>query len=171
MQTPAADVAPGIRAWARGTFHTEAAAELLLRAHRGRFADPGWPWIVVSDHLVWVDVDRINKDTIGALSSGEKRVLRMVGALLEARMIDIGDVAAGIDRAALTLVLAAIAHAGGSHQHSELEIAEDGRPIGFVQTGSLYRGRSAFRRLPGQARADSGRGDDAVCESRTDPDH
>lgn len=139
MGTSEADIASSLRAWARGMYHTEAATELLLRAHGGRFAcGRGWPWIAAAEGQVWVDADRINEDTIGVLSSGEKRLLRMVSALLEARTIDLGDIAAGIDRRTLALVLAAIAHAGGSHQHSELEVAEDGRPIGFLKVGSLY---------------------------------
>lgn len=37
--------AEDLRRWAKGTYTTEAATELLLRAFNGRFAEPGNPWI------------------------------------------------------------------------------------------------------------------------------
>jgi hypothetical protein len=138
MRETRTDTARGLRAWACGTYNTEAAAEVLIRAFGGRFADLGWPWIVADGHQAWLDASHINDDTIGALSGGEKRVLRLVSALLEPRTVDLGDIASGIDRASLGLVLAAVAHAGGSHQHTELQVGEDGRPVGFAELGSLY---------------------------------
>jgi hypothetical protein len=41
--------------------------------------------------------------------------------------VDLGDLAAGLDRRALTLVLAAIAHAAGSHEH-RIDRDRDGVP-------------------------------------------
>jgi hypothetical protein len=50
-------------------------------------------------------------------SSGELRVLHAAASIAEGRRVDLGDLAAGRDRRALALVLAAIAHAAGSHEH------------------------------------------------------
>ena len=45
-------------------------------------------------------------------SSGQLRVLRAAASIADRHPVDPGDLAAGLDRRALTLVLAAIAHAG-----------------------------------------------------------
>ena len=52
-------------------------------------------------------------------SSGEVRVLRAAASLVDGQPADLGDMASGLDRRGLTLLLAAIAHAGGSHEHRE----------------------------------------------------
>lgn len=130
-----------LRRWARGMYATEAAVELLIRSFDGQFARRGYPWIRRDDDSparVWLDVERITDDTTGAYSGGERRVLKLVAALLTARSIDLGDVAAGIDRRHLQLALAAIAHAGGSHQHGGFEYDDGGKPIGTVSYDSLY---------------------------------
>ena len=59
-----------------------------------------------------------------ALSAGllvgsecEEWVLRTAASIADGSPIDLGDLAAGLDRRTLTLVLAALAHAAGSHDH------------------------------------------------------
>ena len=52
-------------------------------------------------------------------SSGELRVLRAAASLVDGQPLNLGDVASGLDRRGLSLLLAAIAHAGGSHEHRE----------------------------------------------------
>ena len=132
------NMARDLRAWARGMYSTEAAVEVLIRAFGGRFAEPCWQWIVVDGDRARLDADLINDDTIGSLSGGEKRMLRLVSALVEPRTIDLGEIASGVDRSTLALLLAALAHAGGSHQQVELVVGEDRRPMGFAKLGSLY---------------------------------
>lgn len=44
----------------------------------------------------------------------------------------------GLDRRGLLLVLAAIAHASGSHEHSDVVLDDDGRPRGFRRLDSAY---------------------------------
>lgn len=55
------------------------------------------------------------------------RIVASIGSD-EAPTVRLGDVLNGLDRPTLRLVLAAVAHVGGSHQHSRLVIDHDGRP-------------------------------------------
>ena len=122
--------AAGLRAWARGTYPDEAAAELLIRAFGGRFATRVQPWVVPLDgsNRFWCDPSVIARYA-GALSGGERRVLAVVAGLLGGDPVDLVDVAPGLDRANLTLVLAAVAHAGGSHQHTDWRTGLQPGPI------------------------------------------
>ncbi|MGX1163471.1 hypothetical protein FBY31_4406 [Arthrobacter sp. SLBN-100] len=100
--------ADDLRAWARGSYTTEAATELLLKAFGGRFAEVGNPWVHAAttseegyrEHA-WIDFAAIQEEA-GPLSGGERRFLMLAASL------------------------AAIAHAGGSHQHSDIRFNEDG---------------------------------------------
>ncbi len=111
------------RCCANGSLPLEASIELLIRAFDGRFARSNQPWIPVeSNGATWLD-DQFLASSLGGLSGGERLVLTVVAALADttgARRIDLADVVAGIDRDHLDFVLAALAHAGGSHQHSRL---------------------------------------------------
>jgi hypothetical protein len=99
-----------------------ASVELLLRAFSGRFANPSWRWVITEpDGRAWVDVDALNAGT-GVLSGGERRILAMVAALINEGPVDVVDVVSGLDRAHLHLVLAALAHAAGSHEHTDVVI-------------------------------------------------
>lgn len=53
-------------------------------------------------------------------------------------LVDLGDVIPGLDRGVLARVLAAVAHAGGSHEHSGFEFTEDGTPTSIVRLARLY---------------------------------
>ena len=65
--------------------------------------------------VAWPDVDAaLRAGTIGG-SSSQLRLLRAAASLADGQPVDLGDLAAGLDRDGLTLVLAAVAHAGGSH--------------------------------------------------------
>lgn len=127
VTTPAA-VAAGMRAWARGSYSEEAAVELLVRAFGGRFCREGLPWVRATGRPGWysLDPDAIEESS-GGLSGGERRLLAMVAALGgDGPLEDLGGILAGVDRTHLALILAALAHAGGSHQHSDLVVAGDG---------------------------------------------
>jgi len=124
--------ADDLRAWARGMYTTEAATELLLRAFGGKFAAPGNPWIHTSTEpegpsqvRAWIDFASI-PDEVGPLSGGERRFLMLAASLAEDVPVVLGDLVPGLDRENLDLVLAAIAHAGGSHQHADIRFNEDG---------------------------------------------
>jgi len=138
------DLPDQLRAWARGSYGLEAATELLLRYRGGRFARPGWPWIKDTDARPWVDFAAVPEGA-GALSGDERRVLLIAASFAEAEPVDLGDTLAGLERKSLSLVLAAVSHAGGSHQHTEFlpERTPEGdeivTPWGIrVEPGPLY---------------------------------
>lgn len=124
--------ADDLHAWARGSYTTEAATELLLRAFGGRFAASGNPWVHTKTTTPegntegpWIDFASIPEEA-GALSGGERRFLLLAASLAEDVPVVLGDLVSGLDRDNLDLVLAAIAHAGGSHQYSDVRFKEDG---------------------------------------------
>ena len=117
--------------------------------HRGRhrtthprpqrcFASKERPWIKRTDRSHWIDYPTITEHLDG-LSSGEQRLLRIAASIGsdEATPVNLGDVLSGLDRPTLRLVLAAVAHAGGSHQHSSLVIDDKGR-ANIVKEPSLF---------------------------------
>lgn len=116
----------GLRAWAAGSLAMSAGVELIIRCFGGRFALPARPWIRCEPGgRAWVDVGVLRAQP-GVLSGGERRVLDVVGALLDETPIAITEVVAGLDRVNLHLVLAALAHAGGSHEHADVAVGPDG---------------------------------------------
>lgn len=118
----------GLRAWSRGSYAEEAAVELLARAFGGRLASSGWPWVVPCDRngWFWLDAEAIWTGA-GMLSGGERRLLNVVAALVGGQpLADLGGTLAGLDRHNLGLVLAAFAHAGGSHEEQLLTMTDDG---------------------------------------------
>lgn len=130
-------VAAGLRRWARGAFDQEAGVELLIRAHGGRFAQQGCPWIRACDRpdWWWVDVTRL-VDHAGAFSGQEQRILTIVAALIDRRPIpDLAGVLCGLDRPELHLVIAALAHAAGSHE--QIELVRRGEQIAVRRLSAL----------------------------------
>lgn len=127
-----------LRAWAKGSYPQEAATELLIRAFNGRFASPGQAWIGIRDHgEPWIDFEAIPSH-IGALSGGEQRFLLLVASLSGDALITLGDVVPGLDRDLVKLVLAAVAHAAGTHEGVEVIHTPDGRGSIRKVSGSLY---------------------------------
>lgn len=124
--------ADDLRAWAKGMYAIEAATELLIRGFGGKFAGPGNPWVHTSSepqgpgHVsAWIDFAAIPEE-MDVLSGGERRFLSLAASLAEDVPVALGDVISGLDRENLDLVLAAIAHAGGSHQHSDVRYNQEG---------------------------------------------
>lgn len=140
-----------LRAWARGVYPQEAAVELLIRT--------GWTrrTCLRADHVLlhedgaaWVDWDRLGQilnghrtSAILAASGGELRVLRLAHHIAAG---DLGALLPGLDRAAADWVLAALAHANGSHEHSGPLAADpsgrlldqDGQRFSFSTLPSLH---------------------------------
>ncbi|WP_420124020.1 hypothetical protein [Nakamurella sp.] len=115
-----------LRAWAEGLYGLEAATELLIRGFNGRFADPGCPWVHPTASGHWIDFDSIPSLT-GALSGGERRFLQITAALDDGvTTVNLGRCLAGLDRQHVHLVLAAVAHTAGTHQHQQLTVRHDG---------------------------------------------
>lgn len=106
---------PRLRRWAHGLLPLEAATELLIQSGYAQSDRPWMRWDEQEDRY-WVDFAAI-PDLIGGMSSGEKRVLRIVASLGSAQdhpvLISLEDELPGLDRCTITLVLAAIAHAAG----------------------------------------------------------
>ena len=132
------DITDQLRRWAHGLHTTEAATELLIRAHNGAFASEERPWIKLTDDAHWIDFPNITEHLDG-LSGGEQRLLRIAASIGsdEATPVNLGNVLSGLDRPTLRLVLAAVAHAGGSHQHSSLVIDRDGHAT-IIKEPSLF---------------------------------
>lgn len=124
-----------VRDWARGMYALEAGVELLIRA--GRVFE-GAPWVVrESAHRTYIDVSAL-EEHMGAWSGGEQRLARIAASLLGGNPVDLAEDIPGLDRAGVELVLAAIAHASGSHEHGGFNHDETGRPTGIVKLASLY---------------------------------
>jgi hypothetical protein len=135
-------VRAAVRAWAAGTYPAEAAVELLIRMPKSPIREQQ-PWLVEdrdrSDRrprTVAVDADALAAGT-AAWSGGEQRVIAVAVSLLTGRPVSLGDVVTGVDCHHLQLVLAAIAHAAGSHE-DRLPVFGDDSIVGFDQPGSLY---------------------------------
>ena len=73
--------------------------------------------------IAWPEVDAaLRAGTIGG-SGSQLRLLRAAASLADGQPVDLSDLAAGLDRAALALLLAAVAHAGGSHGDDQPPLA------------------------------------------------
>lgn len=117
-----------LRAWAKGSYALAAATELLLRAFNGNFAKPGNLWVIKEEDYgnLWINFEGI-PENLGGQSGGERRVLMIAASLADVGVeVNLGDVLPGLDREILDLVLAAVAHAGGSHEHSGFVTNADG---------------------------------------------
>jgi hypothetical protein len=135
-----------LRAWAKGMYALEAGTELLLRAFNGHFAAPGNPWIHPSSTTdeghpkrAWIDFESIPEhvDT-GAYSGGERRLLLLAASFGAEAPVVLSDVLPGLDRANVELILAAVSHAAGSHEHSGMTLDGQGNPTAFTHLTRLY---------------------------------
>ena len=78
--------------------------------------------------IAWPDVEPALSADLIVGSSGQLRVLRAAASIADGHPVDLGDLAPGLDRRALMLVLAAMAHAAGSHDHRAIAYDPDGIP-------------------------------------------
>ena len=121
------DTTTALREWARGMFTTEPATELVIQSFQGRFAAAGNPWVLTGDdHGLWLDFDAI-PSLVGALSSGERAVLLIAASIGGNTEVNLSNGVCSLDRCHLDLVLAALAHANGSHRHVKLSHREPRR--------------------------------------------
>jgi hypothetical protein len=116
-----------VRRWAMGVYPTEAGAELLIR--HGKALREGVPWlrdvgswrgprmVAISPETLWVESR--------AWSDSERRIVNLAISLIDSEvMVNLKDAVYGLDSRNLELVLAAVAHAAGSH-----EANAPGRPL------------------------------------------
>ncbi|MCZ2825399.1 MULTISPECIES: hypothetical protein [unclassified Modestobacter] len=87
-------------------------------------AADGGPWAAVQ----WADLDDALRSGVIGGSGGQLRLLRAAASLAEGQPLDLADLTAGLDRAELVLLLAALSHAAGSHEHDD----GDGASVGPV---------------------------------------
>jgi len=126
MTAPKDEAHEQLRVWASGSYPLEAATELLIRSFQGRFVKPGWPWMHPTVHGQWIDFAAI-PEQIGGLSGGEQRLVRIASSIgCPDATVNLGDCLSGVDRPTLHLVLAAVAHAAGSHRHREVTTNPNG---------------------------------------------
>ncbi|WP_200939165.1 hypothetical protein [Modestobacter sp. Leaf380] len=83
--------------------------------------------------VTWIDVDAAVLAGRIVGSGGQLRILRAAASLASGHLVDLDDLPSGLDRRHLHLLVAAIAHAGGSHQHRQepdasLEFGGHGAP-------------------------------------------
>lgn len=119
-----------LRDWAKGLYPLEAATELLIR---DGFAQTWRPWVRRrDDHGWWIDFESV-PDLIGGASGGERRFLLLAASLGAPGTVQVPleDVVSGLDRARVDLILAAIAHAAGTHEGSRIVYDADGKPRGY----------------------------------------
>ena len=129
----------GLREWAKGSYGMEAAVELLVRFNGGRLLHGPWIEHGPDRDRYWFSADMVPNEA-GVLSGGERRVLELAASLADPHVtrIGLGHVVTGLDRDALDLVVAAIAHAGGSHEHSRPVFGIDGTYAGTRDLPSLH---------------------------------
>ncbi|SEO75523.1 hypothetical protein [Trujillonella endophytica] len=79
-------------------------------------------------HIAWPELDGAMR--IGTITgtSSQRWVLRAAASIADGHPVDLGDLVTGLDRHALTLVLAAMAHAAGSHEQHHTSRDADGVP-------------------------------------------
>jgi hypothetical protein len=138
MNTPdPGDTVRALRAWARGLYTSEAAVELLTRAFGGRFARPGQPWVVAVADGYALDSEALAAAVEGPYSSGERRLLGVAASLAGGPPVDLSDAVSGLDRTHTGLVLAGIAHANGSHEHTTITTDDTGQ-VSFQRQPPLF---------------------------------
>jgi len=117
------ELGDALRAWAKGIYPTEAATELLIRSNAARQGDP---WVQPGDvpDRWWVDFEALARvlNEGSHHSGGERRLLSIAASLggYTPDGFDLGDALPGLDREHLALVVAAVAHAGGSHEQHDM---------------------------------------------------
>lgn len=134
MTTTTNALADRLRAWANGIYPVEAGVELLIR--QGKAVYDGAPWIHDDGDRAWLDVETLLTET-GVWSGGEQRIVAIAASLIGETRVNLAEKVTGLDRPSLTSVLAAVAHANGSHQHNDVAFDDDGRPL-IVRHGALY---------------------------------
>ncbi len=137
------ELAEALLRGASGMYTAEAAIRLLL-------AHGVWPVRLAAAHFIELSdedepeepryagvgwrhaVAALDAGTLTGGSGSDNRVLRIAASLSELGVpVDLADAVTGLDRRNLALVLAALSHANGSHEHKDYaaERPADGRPV------------------------------------------
>jgi hypothetical protein len=108
------------------------AAGLIAIALDGDAVDGG-PWAAVQ----WAELDIALRAGRISGTGGQLRLLRAAAGLAEGQPVALDDLTSGLDRAELTLLLAALAHAAGSHEHRAVRRDADGVPHAGAPLGPV----------------------------------
>lgn len=111
-----------LREWTEGHLPSEAGVELLIR--QGSL-------LITGENGAALDAETTIQRSLrhrGHLSGSQRRTADVAAALLNGSAIDLRETFGGLDRRDLQLVLAALAHAAGGHQHAELNPNPGVRP-------------------------------------------
>ena len=128
--------AEALRKGAKGLYASEAAVELLIRSGSGVPEKATWiTWR--DDETAYIDAEAL-WNASGAWSGGEKRLVNIVVALLGFEKSDLSSDVSGLDYQTLKLVLAAISHAAGGNDFSDLERDEAAGTARFVRLPNPY---------------------------------
>lgn len=147
-----------LRAWAQGDYGIGAAVDLLIThqtwLRRADFRDAclvPTPAHLVDDFAlprVWLDFDKVADIAAGGrfpASSSERQVLAIAAGLADHLTgWSLHDLVTGLDTANLALVLDAIAHTAGWHEH---RATPDGPP-GHTHTVTGHVGKPAWKEHP-----------------------
>jgi len=67
----------------------------------------------------------------------ELLIVHLAASLIGEERVNLAEEVTGLDREGLDILLAAIAHAGGSHEHGGVEFGQDGQAH-LVRHSTLY---------------------------------
>lgn len=129
-----------VRRWAQGVYPVEAGAELLIR--QGKAIRESAPWLQEigpegGQRMVAIDTE-ILWDKSGAWSGGEQRVVNIALSLLDSEFtVKLHNAVSGLDADHVELVLAAMAHAAGSHE-ARRPIIEGSKLSGYTEPVNAY---------------------------------
>lgn len=120
-----------LRRWAAGSYPAEAGVELLVRSGVLRRVDLSGLW----GSEQGVDAEVLSGAVLDAHLTDHELPLVLVALSLLAggdHAVDLSQVLPGVDRHGMDLVLAAVAHAGGSHADRAIERNEYGNATGGI---------------------------------------
>lgn len=128
-----------LRSWAQGSHAVEAAVELLIRAD---LASGGSPWVrdasIESPEPPQLYVDHVILATGSDSLAGQARAIaRIAASLLGGDSVDLSTALPALDRDHVLLVLAAVAHAAGSHEDSAPRVT-NGEVVGRLALGPAF---------------------------------
>ncbi len=129
------EIEDAVRRWAQGVYPVEAGAELLIR--QGKAIREKAPWLQEigpegGQRMVAIDTEMLWAKS-GAWSGSEQRLVNIALSLLDSEFtVKLHNAVSGLDADHVELVLAAVAHAAGSHE-ARRPIIEGSKLTGYTE--------------------------------------